>query len=286
VTAIKRIAILAVAAALSGAAIADAPALPAPLSVEQIVAKNIEARGGLDAWHKIQTVVWVGHIESANAPTSRVPFMLEQERPNKTRFEIKTQNQMALRVYDGVEGWKLRPVANGPPLVEPFTRAELSFANEGQGIEGPLIDHAAKGIAVALEGIDALEGRPAYRLGLRLPSGASHRLWIDAKTFLDLRYDRPAQNAQGRPGAVSVIYRDYHAWQGVQVPLTLETGTDMSKVPDRMVIDRLALNPPLDGSIFTKPQIAGHRSTRGVTVDTRSQPQAQMAAGWPAATKR
>jgi hypothetical protein len=274
----KHIVIVALAISLSAAVMAGEPATPAALSVEQIVAKNIEARGGVDAWHKIRTMVWVGHVETANAPAARIPFMLEQKFPNKTRFEIRGQNQMSLRMFDGVNGWKLRPAANGTPQLEPFTSSELSFAHDGQGIEGPLIDYAAKGIAVTLGGIDELEGQPAYRLDLRLPSGASHHLWLDAQTFLERRYDRPAVNAGGRPATVSVVYADYRSWEGVQIPLRIETGSDSTKTPDRMVIDRLALNPPLGDALFAKPQVAA-QATRGVSVDTRSAVHAQAAAG-------
>ena len=43
--------------------------VPTPeLSAAQIVEKNIAVRGGLEAWHNIQTMVWIGHIETANAP--------------------------------------------------------------------------------------------------------------------------------------------------------------------------------------------------------------------------
>jgi len=67
-------------------AVAVEPALEPGLSAEQIIEKNITARGGLDAWRKVQSMVWVGHIESANAPAPNLPFVLVQQHPNKSRF--------------------------------------------------------------------------------------------------------------------------------------------------------------------------------------------------------
>jgi len=44
------------------------------------------------------------------------------QHPNKTRFEIKTQNQISLHVYDGTRGWKMRPTSSGKPELQPYSR--------------------------------------------------------------------------------------------------------------------------------------------------------------------
>ncbi len=164
-------------------------------SVAQIVAKNAAARGGAEAWHRIDSMVWIGHVESSNAPAR---FVLAMRRPNKTRFEVVAMNRMALRVYDGTQGWKLRPMQRGEgPNVQPYTPDELKFAHDEQVIDGLLIDHAAKGIEIALEGTDDIEGRKAYRLNVRMPSGATRRVWIDAGTFLEVKYERETRGMAG-----------------------------------------------------------------------------------------
>ncbi|HEY6095065.1 MAG TPA: hypothetical protein VIU93_08970 [Gallionellaceae bacterium] len=246
--------------------VADAGELRAEpeLDASQIVEKNVAARGGLEAWRKIQTMVWVGHIESENAPGPSLPFVLELKRPDKTRFEIKAQNQMSIRIFDGTHGWKLRPARNGQPEVQPYTAEELSFAQNGNGIDGPLMDFHAKGIAVTLDGIDEIEGHKAYRLSVKLPSGVSHHVWIDAQTFLEVKYDRESRNAFGMTGTVSVFYRNYQAIEGLQIPLLLETGAGAAKAMDKMVIDRIVLNPALDDRTFAKPAAPWHRNAASV----------------------
>src|SRR5215475_9228127 len=61
---------------------------PQKLSAEQIVARNAAARGGLEAWRKVQTMLWMGHIESVHATVPSMQFILAQQRPNRVRFEI------------------------------------------------------------------------------------------------------------------------------------------------------------------------------------------------------
>ena len=267
----KRIAIWALAGCISTAAVADELVTAAGLTAAQIVEKNIAARGGLEAWRKLQTMIWVGHIEGANAAVPSMPFVLELKRPNKTRFEIKAQNRLAVRIYDGTHRWKLRPTSIGLPELKPYTPEELSFAHDGQGIDGPLMDYQAKRVAITLDGVDDVAGRKTYRMSVKLPSGVSHHMWIDAQNFLDIKSDRESRNAFGQSGTVSVFYRNYRTIEGLQSPFTIESGADTSKTTDKMVIDKILLNPPLEDRIFAKPSVPGRHNV--ISVDaTRPQP--------------
>src|SRR3989475_5677355 len=161
----------------------------AEIFAAEIVAKNVAARGGLDAWRKAETMVWIGHIESAHAPLPSMQFKLEQKRPNKTRLQINALGDKSVRVFDGVQGWKLRS-ARGRPEVQPYLPQELKFAQAGHGIDGPLFDYAAKGNSVTLESVDEIGERKAYHLNMRLAKGGNEDVWVDTKTYLDIRYDR------------------------------------------------------------------------------------------------
>lgn len=238
-------------------AVAGEPA-PAPgLTAGQIVEKNMAARGGPEAWRQVETMVWIGHIEGANPSAPGLPFVLQQKRPDKSRFEIQSQGQVSLRIYDGGHGWKLRAGGNSLPYVEEYNSEELRFARDWQTFDGPLMEPAAKGVTVALEGVDTIEGRAAYRLQVTLPSGERHHVWIDTRTFLDVKSDRAVHHAYGPAGRVSVFYRDYRSYGGLQIPMTIESGNDAIPTRDKMVIDKVQLNPPLADSLFARPEGVG-----------------------------
>ena len=248
------------ACSAAGAVAADSPPAAPELTAEQIVEKNEAARGGAEAWRKVQTMVWAGHMESQGGATPHVPFVLEQKRPNKTRFELNAMGERSLRVFDGKRGWKARPNRDGSPDVQPFNPQELKFAQDAIVIDSPLIDHEAKRVAVELDGVDQVEGHKAYRLIVRTASGQRHNVWVDAQTFLDIKYDRTSYNAAGVPATVSVYYRDYRNVEGLQIPGTIETGVGSGKPPDRMVIEKVAVNPPLDDRMFTRPGLSKRRN--------------------------
>lgn len=252
---------------------AAAVAVAAPvatLTAEQIVEKNVAARGGLEAWRNIRTMVWLGHVETASAPDGKLPFTLQFERPNKTRFAIDPQGQASVRIFNGAEGWKQRRVAGGPPETQPYTEEEVKFARDGQGIDGLLIDHEAKGIRVNLDGIDEVDGKPAYRLVVTLPSGTNQHVWVDANTFLEVKSDREFHGSKGQVGRVSMYYRDYHEVEGLQLPLIIESAGAAAKMSDKMVIDKVTLNRELDPRTFESPDQPLRR--KKVLIDTRVPP--------------
>lgn len=227
------------------------------LTAEQIVAKHVEARGGAQAWRKIQTMVWTGHVDSPNSPTQGMPFSLKLQRPDKTRFEIAAMNQVVVHVFDGKEGWKMRPSNGGELDVRDYTAQENKFARDEQVIDGLLIDHDRKGIVIDLEGRDQVGGRDAWRLSLRLPSGSVQHVWIDTRSYLDVKYTREGRGIGGQPTMTEIVYRDFREVDGVRLPFIIESGPPGGDRRDRLVIDTIALNAPLDALAFARPVSTG-----------------------------
>jgi hypothetical protein len=248
----SRMPALALVVGLVAAPAASGCARTGRLSATEVVARNVAARGGPDAWRKVETMVWTGHIESAHAPAPSMPFELEQKRPNKTRLQINALGDKSVRVFDGVRGWKMRS-GSGRPEAEPYTQQEWRSAEAGHGLDGPLIDYAAKGSSVTLEGVDELGGRPAYHLRVHLATGGSEEVWVDAETFLDVRCDRMAEGPGDVPRRVSMTYGDYRAVDGLQIPFLITTGGGSGTTPDKMQIEKVVLNVPLDDAAFGNP---------------------------------
>jgi hypothetical protein len=252
----------------------------AELSAAKIVEKNVAARGGLDAWRKIETMVWSGHMQSAHGQIPSMLFVMQQKRPNKTRLEINALGQKTVRIFDGVRGWKVKPNREGGPQITPYSAQEVKFAQAGQVIDGPLIDYVAKGNTVTLEGRDEIGGRKAYRLGVQLPAGESDHVWIDAQTFLDLRYDRQYSSAAG-PVIVSVFYGNYKTVEGLQIPSLIETGAAPGVTPDKLVIENILPNGPVDERSFARP--GTHERRGGMPMGGRGPPPVRRAPIDPAA---
>ena len=129
----------------------------------------------------------------------------------------------------------------------------------------------SRGQASAAVPIHSVDGHRAYHLKLTLPSGQVRDDWIDAQSFLELRYDRATRNAVGATGIVSVYLRNYQTINGLVMPLLIETGGPASRDTDRMIVEKIALNPTFDNAQFTRPTVPSTRR-RGAVVNTQSSP--------------
>src|SRR5512139_3089669 len=243
---------------------AHAPATPAvskpslarasKYSAAEIAERNIAARGGLQAWRAVQTLSFSGQLEAGGKQNSPLPFVMEMKRPHKSRLEIRFRDQTAFQVYDGVSGWKVRPFLNRDD-VEPFTPAEAKLAETWAELDGPLVDYANKGTHITLEGIEAVNGHDAYKLKLTLKGGAERNVWIDAKTFLEVKIDGDPRKMDGKLRKVAIFYRDFKSENGLIVPHVLETVVEGVRQSHKMTIEKVAVNAPLEDSLFARPKL-------------------------------
>ncbi len=227
----------------------------ATLSAAQIVDKNIAARGGLTAWHSVQTMTMEGTLDAGGKVNHALPFVMKMKRSHKSRLEVTFNDQTSVQVYDGAQGWKVRPFLNRNE-VEPFTKAEANSAEATDDLDGPLVDYAAKGTKITLVGNEQVEGHPAYKLKLTLRSGEQRNLWIDAGSFLELKVDGSPRVLDGRKHDVAIYYRDYKSEHGLVVPHVLETAVQGVKATYKIQISRVAVNEVFGDSLFQKPQLA------------------------------
>jgi hypothetical protein len=259
------------------------------LTVQQLVERNGAARGGLQAWQRVNTMTLAGRLDAGNerkdggqvaivsqqqrrkakaelrktlqtgkAETEgpkviQLPFQMDLKRPTRTRLEIPFQGQTALQIYDGNTGWKLRPFL-GRHEVETFTPEELKLASDQQELDGPLINHAAKGTSIAMEGGELVDGSPAYKLQLTLKNGDVRHLWIDAKTYLDVKMEGAPRRVDGNWRTVATYFRDYKPVEGLMIAHRIETAVEGMAGSQNVFIEKVALNQMLDPARFARPQ--------------------------------
>jgi hypothetical protein len=222
------------------------------LTAAQVVDRNVAARGGLQAWRAVQTLSMSGKMDAGGKQDVQLPFVLEMKRQRKTRLELQFNGQTAVQVYDGTNGWKLRPFLNRHD-VEPYSPEELKAASMQTDLDGPLVDYAAKGTKLQLEGIEQVEGHDAYNLKLTLKSGQVHHIWVDAQTFLDVKVDGTPRRLNGKFHPVATYLRDYRSVNGLMIPYVNETVVDGVKKTEKIVVEKVVVNPNLEEARFSKP---------------------------------
>jgi hypothetical protein len=190
---------------------------------------------------------------------------MELKRPRKLRFEIQFNGQTAVQVFNGSQGWKLRPFLNRRE-VEPYTAEETKVASLQADLDGHLVDYAAKGTKVELDGMEKVEDRDTYKLKLTMKSGEAIHVWIDARTFLEAKIEGQPRRLDGVYHPVEVYFRDYRPISGLQIPFALETkvlpvgrtalGLKDPPVPvEKIVVEKVVVNPKLEEARFSRPVV-------------------------------
>jgi hypothetical protein len=283
-----RLLTLAAVAVLAAGALLARWKTPAERAAVPILQKNAEARGGLAAWRKVRTLSMEGTLD-AGTPRDpakqagaylqawrqtkadarrraiqgaaggeqpvQLPFVMELGRPRKSRVELTFRGEKAVQVYDGSSGWKLRPFL-GRREVEPFTAEEARVAAQQTGLDGPLLDADRKGSRVELLGREPVEGRDAYKLHVTLRTGDIRNVWVDAETYLEVKVDGE-RRMDGKPRPVFTYFRDYRTVDGLVIPHELETAVEGVRGSEKIRVEHVAVNPPLDESRFGRPDAAG-----------------------------
>jgi hypothetical protein len=250
------------AAKVAPAAAADGPLTPVTtMTAAQIIEKNIAARGGLAAWRAVNAMTMSGQLDAGGKQNTQLPFVMTMKRPHKNRLEVKVKEQTAVQVYDGKEGWKVRPFLNRDE-VEPYTAEEAKAAASASELDGPLVDYASKGTKVELVGAQAVEGKNAYKLKLTPKEGTQRHLWVDAKSFLEVKIEGEPRRLDGKLRNVAIYYRDYKQEKGLRVPTVLETVVEGVKQSHKINIETVAVNPPVDDALFAKPRLVATVASR------------------------
>jgi hypothetical protein len=218
-------------------------------SVDDIIARHIEARGGLEAIQAVETIRMSGTMSMGSGPEA--PVVIEMKRPGMMRMDVTVQGITGTQAFDGREGWAFMPFAGMtsadvmPPDVVAEARASADF-------DGPLIESAAKGHEIALAGTTTVDGRRAYRLTLRLKTGQMRDVYLDADTFLEIKTEGRRRLGQDDVVTESVM-RDHRKVGNIVLPHVIESG--IAGAPDRQVIriEKIELNVPLAGGRFKRP---------------------------------
>lgn len=227
-------------------------ACPAPqttsadLTVEQIVTRHIEARGGLENIRSIKSLKETGQITAGDHRHALVTR--ERKRPGRMRIEFTLQGVTSVQVFDGEHGWRMSPF-EGHLVPQPLPAEVEEEAAAEADIDGPLIDWKAKGHKVELEGRETIDGSEAYVLKITLKNGSVLRDYLDAESF---RRKRAVSNrqARGRTVQVTATFGDYRKADGVLFPHLIEVEAAGRPQKLRVVVNTIEINPPLSDDLF------------------------------------
>ena len=221
-------------------------------TVEEIIAKNLAARGGIAKMRAIHSLVLTARLETTDGGQGSLTVRLL--RPGNVREELNFGAMNSARAYDGQSAW-LHSMVNNKEELRPLTGGDLdNLQDKGEnGIDGSLADHTAKGNKVELVGNEQVEGKPCYKLKVTLRSGHLQFQYIDAKTYLEIREEIVRSN-NGKDTMIEESVGDYRREGGVLFAHSFVSGQAGSPQRTTLTIDKFDVNAPVDKALFQMPK--------------------------------
>ncbi|RMH16038.1 MAG: hypothetical protein D6696_19225 [Acidobacteria bacterium] len=228
------------------------PAAENELTLEQVIAKNLEARGGREALKAVQSVRMTGTLRSPVGGFEG-PLTVELKRPKKMHFELDIQGTKVINAYDGETGWYVMPMMTGSDAPQKMAEDQLKQAIDQADFDGPLVDWREKGLEVELLGKDELEGTPVYKIRVTDAAGDSRTLYLDAEYFLELREDS-VLTAQGNEINVTTVLGDYKEVGDLMMAHSIEQHFNGNHV-STVTFEHIELNPEIPDEHFAMPAV-------------------------------
>jgi hypothetical protein len=217
-------------------------------TVDEIIARSFEARGGLDKVKAIRSLRMTGR--ATVAPGTEAPVTIEIKRPSSLRLEFAFEDAHAVQAYDGRRAWGIAPGETQPRSLP--AEAAKTMAQQTD-LEGPLADYAAKGHQVELVGREKVDGGDAWKLRVTRKDGDVEYHYIDVKSYLPVRVS-VERTVRGTKIQSETKLGDYRKiGSGYLWPFLLESGAAGRSERQRMQLKNVEVDPAIDDSRFAMP---------------------------------
>jgi len=224
-------------------------------TVDDLVARNIKARGGMGRLAAINTLRATYSTEEDGKPVRLVEL---QKRPNKLRRNISIEKNTVIFAYDGVTAWQFFSSQKKNPSPSPSDLA-LELKEEAD-IDGPLVNYKEKGSTIELAGTEKLNGRDVYNLKITLKEGQVRNIYLDARTFLEVK-ETGSFKEGGKKVDFVTLFRNYRPVQGVLFPFVTEQKLGDEETQNAY-LKKIQINLPIADSVFTMPAIPSQRKPK------------------------
>jgi hypothetical protein len=222
-------------------------------TVDELVAKNIEAKGGAQALQALTSLKVSGKL-IVNDGKLQLGFAETKKRPGEVRSEVTLQGMTAVEAYDGTNGWKISPF-QGRKDPERMSADDVKELQTESEIDGPLVNWKEKGSTVEYLGTEDIEGTEAHKLKVTRKNGDVQLVYLDPDHFLEIRIITQRMQ-HGALVETESDFGDYEKVGNVFMAFATEGGPRGSTDKQKIVIDKAEPNVAVDDSVFQFPPTA------------------------------
>jgi hypothetical protein len=218
-------------------------------TADELVAKNLQAKGGIDKIKAIKSVRMIGQFDASGF---KATIGQESKRPEMVRETFTVQGMTQVQAYDGSSGWQISPFG-GRKDPQILGEDELRGLIEDADFDGPLVDAQAKGNKIEYMGHDQVDGDDAYKLKVTLKNGDIFYYYLDPDTYIEIQVERQQIIRGSVRESVSAL-GSYKPVNGVMFPFSIESGPKNNpNARGKVTFTRIEANVPIEDNEFKMP---------------------------------
>jgi outer membrane lipoprotein-sorting protein len=250
----------------TGFAVALAAALSAGVAraqtVDEVIAKNLQARGGVEKLKAMNSAKVTGEVEQQGA---KIHIVTWAKRPNMMRREMDvtpppptpgrvsvpgtTGPMKQIMAFDGSTVWVINSMLGDSP--QQITGPQADMAKGDADFDSILLDYKAKGHTIELVGTEPVNGKPAYHLKITKKNGLIQQYYLDVETGLEVRTGTTVEQSGVRT-EVTTDMSNYQTVDGLRMPFTMKQSVNGTPVAE-VTISKWEVNVPIDDQLFRMP---------------------------------
>jgi len=215
--------------------------LLAAQSLNEIV-KNFTVANKLDKITNLQTIKLTGKMSMMGM---EMPMVIYMKNPNKIKSVATINGQEMIQVFDGEKGYMINPMTGSSTPVEMGENdaKQLLRSNVFQNY----MDSYLRNNQLALEGVENVDGKPAFKIKASIEGGNVIRIFVDKSSYLIVKTVADV-NQGGMAMSLESIPTDYTETSGVLLPMT--TTTSAAGMEFVYKYTEVKVNEPMEDSIF------------------------------------
>ena len=210
-------------------------------SLEEIINKYTIANK-LDKVSGFKTIKITGKISMMNMDMQMDIWM---KNPNKIKSVTSFNGQEIVQVFDGEKGYSINPMAGSNTPVE-MTSDQVKEVIRNNMFQNYMANYLKEG-KLTLEGEDAVNGKPAFKVKADLDGGNSAMMFIDKSTYL-ITKSIANVNQGGMAMSIESYPSEYTEASGILLPM--KTTTSASGMEIVTTFTKVEVDVPIEDSVF------------------------------------
>jgi outer membrane lipoprotein-sorting protein len=226
-------------------ALLAAPAAAQTPTVDELLAKNVESRGGAERLRAVTSRTVSGKVTAQGMEFSMKVY---SKRPNLMLQEMQMGDRRMVTAFDGERAWGINPMMGDAP--QQLSGLQADLLRDQAAFDGPLALARERGDTIEVAPKEDVDGAPAWKIVIT-HEGRKTSVYLDEQTALERKISSTISE-NGMNLLIESVISDYQPTDGIQVPRLVRTLVG-GQAQATVNIESIEFNPPIDDAKFKMP---------------------------------